>query len=74
MSRRWRVLVDEFKKNGWRAIAAVFDVAKKAEVENMVTETVAAFGRIDILVNNAGMDMLAHCANSVKPIGISPST
>jgi 3-oxoacyl-[acyl-carrier protein] reductase/2-[hydroxy(phenyl)methyl]-succinyl-CoA dehydrogenase BbsD subunit len=48
--------VNEFKKNGWHAIAAVFDISKKAEVEDMVRETVAAFGRIDILVNNAGME------------------
>lgn len=48
--------VDEFKKNGWRVIAAVSDISKKADVENMVKETVAAFGRIDILVNNAGME------------------
>jgi 3-oxoacyl-[acyl-carrier protein] reductase/2-[hydroxy(phenyl)methyl]-succinyl-CoA dehydrogenase BbsD subunit len=48
--------VSEFKKNGWHAIAAVFDISKKAEVEDMVRETVAAFGRIDILVNNAGME------------------
>lgn len=48
--------VSEFKKNGWRAIAAVSDISKKAEVEDMVRETVAAFGRIDILVNNAGME------------------
>jgi 3-oxoacyl-[acyl-carrier protein] reductase/2-[hydroxy(phenyl)methyl]-succinyl-CoA dehydrogenase BbsD subunit len=48
--------VSEFKKNGWHAIAAVFDISKKTEVEDMVTETVAAFGRIDILVNNAGLE------------------
>ena len=48
--------VEEFKKNGWRVIPAVSDISKKAEVENMVRDTVAAFGRIDILVNNAGME------------------
>jgi 2-[hydroxy(phenyl)methyl]-succinyl-CoA dehydrogenase BbsD subunit len=48
--------VSEFTKNGWRALAAVCDISKKAEVETMVKETVAAFGRIDILVNNAGME------------------
>lgn len=36
-----------------RAIGA--DVSEEAEIERMVADTVAAFGRIDILVNNAGL-------------------
>jgi 3-oxoacyl-[acyl-carrier protein] reductase len=39
---------------GNNAIALRCDVAKKAEFEAAVSETLAAFGRLDILVNNAG--------------------
>lgn len=37
-----------------RSIAVKADVTKKAEVEAMVKQVLAEFGRIDILVNNAG--------------------
>jgi 3-oxoacyl-[acyl-carrier protein] reductase len=39
---------------GNKAIALRCDVAKKADVEKAVADTVLAFGRLDILVNNAG--------------------
>ena len=39
---------------GNNAIALRCDVAKKAEFEASVADTLAAFGRLDILVNNAG--------------------
>jgi len=48
--------IAEFKKNGWQAIAVSADISKKADVDRMVQETIAAFGRIDILVNNAGLE------------------
>lgn len=48
--------VEEFKKNGWRAVAAVADISNKAAVEQMVKATIDAFGQVDILVNNAGME------------------
>ena len=37
------------------AIAIAADVAKAADVNRAVAETVAAFGRLDVLVNNAGI-------------------
>jgi hypothetical protein len=37
------------------AIAVAADVSVKAEVDAMIAETVATFGRLDILVNNAGI-------------------
>ena len=40
---------------GVQAIAVRADVAIAADVQAMVDETVAAFGRLDILVNNAGI-------------------
>ena len=39
---------------GNNAIALRCDVAKKAEFEATVADTLSAFGRLDILVNNAG--------------------
>jgi len=40
---------------GNNAIALRVDVSKKADIDGMVGETVAAFGALDILVNNAGV-------------------
>jgi 3-oxoacyl-[acyl-carrier protein] reductase len=40
---------------GNNAIALRFDVTKKADIDGVVGETVAAFGALDILVNNAGV-------------------
>jgi 3-oxoacyl-[acyl-carrier protein] reductase len=40
---------------GNNAIALRFDVSKKADIDGVVGETVAAFGALDILVNNAGV-------------------
>src|SRR5271168_3018027 len=39
---------------GNKAIALRCDVARKADFEAAVAETVSAFGKLDILVNNAG--------------------
>jgi 3-oxoacyl-[acyl-carrier protein] reductase len=48
-------VVSEITGQGGRAIAVQANVAKKAEIERLFAEAVAAFGRIDILVNNAGV-------------------
>jgi NAD(P)-dependent dehydrogenase (short-subunit alcohol dehydrogenase family) len=37
-----------------RSLAVAADVGDLAEIDRMISESVAAFGRIDILVNNAG--------------------
>jgi len=39
---------------GRRALAVRCDVMQRADLENVVTQTMATFGRIDVLVNNAG--------------------
>jgi len=49
-----QAVVREIEAMGRRALACRVDVAKKNEIEQMVNETVDAFGRIDVLVNNAG--------------------
>src|SRR6266542_3897121 len=45
-------LVEEI---GGKAVFVPGDVAKAADVDRIVGETVATFGRIDILVNNASI-------------------
>jgi 3-oxoacyl-[acyl-carrier protein] reductase len=46
---------EEFRARGVDARAFTANVAKSAEVDRMIDEVLAAFGRIDILVNNAGI-------------------
>lgn len=48
-------VVDEIAKQGGKAMAVRANVAKKAEIEHLFSETQKAFGRLDILVNNAGI-------------------
>jgi glucose 1-dehydrogenase len=48
-------IVDELKAGGTQARAIRADVAREADVEAMLTEMLAVWGRIDILVNNAGV-------------------
>jgi 3-oxoacyl-[acyl-carrier protein] reductase len=48
-------VVGEIKKNGGKAVAVQADVAKKADIERLFSESKKAFGRLDILVNNAGI-------------------
>jgi 3-oxoacyl-[acyl-carrier protein] reductase len=47
--------VDEITKRGGKAIAVRANMAKKADIERLFSETKKAFGRLDILVNNAGV-------------------
>ena len=42
------------RTNGRRALAVATDVTQTADLEHLVSATVAEFGRIDVLVNNAG--------------------
>ncbi|MFL9867024.1 SDR family oxidoreductase [Paraburkholderia fungorum] len=50
-----QAVVDEIRKAGGTAIANGANVADAAQVQAMVDQTMAEFGRIDILVNNAGI-------------------
>jgi glucose 1-dehydrogenase len=51
-----RETVAEIEKGNRRALAIQADVAKRADVERLVAESIAGFGRLDILVNNAGVE------------------
>ena len=46
--------VEEIKAMGGEAIACPADVTNVEQVNKMVADTIAAFGKIDILINNAG--------------------
>jgi NAD(P)-dependent dehydrogenase (short-subunit alcohol dehydrogenase family) len=48
-------LAGELRKDGAEAAAVACDVCAEAEVDALVGETIARFGRADILVNNAGI-------------------
>ncbi len=48
-------VVAEITSSGGKAIVVQADVAKKADVERLFSETKKAFGKLDILVNNAGI-------------------
>ena len=49
-------VVEEIKANGGDAIFVKCDVSNKAEVDNVVAETVKQYGTVDIVVNNAGVN------------------
>ncbi len=48
-------VVREIKAMGRQALPVLADVSSAAEVDRLVAEAIAAYGRIDILVNNAGI-------------------
>jgi 3-oxoacyl-[acyl-carrier protein] reductase len=49
-----KITVSEIEKLGVKGLAVKADITKKAEVQEMVKQSLAKFGKIDILVNNAG--------------------
>jgi 3-oxoacyl-[acyl-carrier protein] reductase len=48
-------VVAEINSKGGKAVAVQADVAKKVDIERLLSETTAAFGNLDILVNNAAI-------------------
>tara|TARA_B110001450_G_scaffold116529_1_gene110175 strand:+ start:1494 stop:2270 length:777 start_codon:yes stop_codon:yes gene_type:complete len=49
-------VVQEFKKEGLKAIGISCHIGKPEQREKLITQTIAAFGRLDILVNNAAIN------------------
>ncbi len=56
----------EIRAAGAKALVVPGDVARRADVERMVGETVRAFGRLDILINNAGINRDAMAAKMTE--------
>jgi NAD(P)-dependent dehydrogenase (short-subunit alcohol dehydrogenase family) len=54
-----QAVVNQIEGTGGKAVAVQADVTRKAEVERLVAQAVAAFGRLDVLINNAGLYPLA---------------
>lgn len=50
-----QLVVEEIKKEKGEALAVKCDISQKSEVDNLIQQTLGAFGKIDILVNNAGI-------------------
>jgi 3-oxoacyl-[acyl-carrier protein] reductase len=48
-------VVAEITAQGGKAVAVQGDVAKKADIERLFTETKKSYGHVDVLVNNAGI-------------------
>ncbi len=62
-----RAAAAELSALGHRALAIKCDVADDAQVEAMVEQTVAAFGRLDAAYNNAGVqNVIAEAAESSR--------
>ena len=62
-----RAAADELTARGHKAIAIRCDVADDAQVEAMVAQAVAVFGRLDAAYNNAGVqNVLAETADSTR--------
>ena len=50
-----QLVADEIKKNRGESIIVKCDTSRKADINNVVAESLKKFGKIDILVNNAGI-------------------
>ncbi len=62
-----RAAAEELTGQGHKALAIHCDVADDGQVEAMVEQTVAAFGRLDAAYNNAGVqNVLAETADSPR--------
>lgn len=55
MEETAKATAEEFKAQGYNAIAIASDVSDAEAVEKTIAEILETFGRIDILVNNAGI-------------------
>lgn len=56
-------LVQEIESTGGKATAFATDVSKRADVEKLVADSIAKFGKIDVLFNNAGVMPVSFLEN-----------
>jgi NAD(P)-dependent dehydrogenase (short-subunit alcohol dehydrogenase family) len=62
-----RSAADELAAQGHKTLAILCDVADDAQVEAMVEQTVATFGRLDAAYNNAGVqNIVAEAADQTS--------
>src|SRR6267154_5351985 len=62
-----RSAAEELSAHGHKALAIQCDVADDAQVESMIEQTVAAFGRLDAAYNNAGVqNVVAEAAEATR--------
>jgi len=54
-ARRPRDLETVASQSGGHSLAVVTDVTRRADLENLLQETLEAFGRLDVWINNAGL-------------------
>ena len=54
-----QTIAEECQRRGGRAIAIPTDVTDQKQCQNLIENTLAAYGRIDTLINNAGVSMRA---------------
>ncbi len=52
-----QVVSDELRQAGITVLALTADVSVERDVQQLIEQTVARFGRLDILINNAGISM-----------------
>ncbi len=62
-------VVAELKEAGGDSLGVATDVTIPEQVDNLIEQTVATFGRIDILVNNAGGALVMGSAEELTPDG-----
>ena len=60
-------VANEFRAAGLKAIGIACHIGKADQRENLVTQTIGAFGRIDILVNNAAINPVFGPIEDVDP-------
>ncbi len=52
-------MATHMKAEGVKALALKVDVSIEEDCQNLIVQTIKAFGRIDVLINNAGISMRA---------------
>jgi 2,4-dienoyl-CoA reductase [(3E)-enoyl-CoA-producing], peroxisomal len=62
--------VDDIRNEGVRALGVAGDVRKPADVDGVIAQTVAAFGRLDVLVNGAAGNFIC-LAENLSPNGFA---
>src|SRR5690606_29474639 len=55
-------VVSGITATGGKAIAVQANVAKQADIQRLLAETIQSFGQVDILINNAGLYEFAPLA------------